>query len=54
MARRTKALAIAWEFLSVMETFVKPRAQATVTMHYTVEAVSSSNFSSIGSMDMKK
>ena len=54
MARRTKALAIAWAFSSVMETFVKPRAHATAEMHYTVKAVSSSNFSSIGLMDMKK
>jgi hypothetical protein len=48
MARRTKALAIAnWAFLSAMETFVNPRAHATVEMHFTVKAVSSSNISSI-------
>jgi hypothetical protein len=48
MTGRTKALAIeSWTFLSVMETFLNPRAHATVEMHFTVKAVSISNFSSI-------
>jgi hypothetical protein len=48
MARRPKALAIAsWEFSSAMEDFVNPRAHTTAEMHFTVKAVSSSNFSSI-------
>jgi hypothetical protein len=48
MTRRTKALAIAsWGVLSALETFVNPRANATMKMHFTVKAVSSSNFSLI-------
>ena len=47
MARRTKALAIAWEFLSVMETFMNPIADVTGEMHFTVKTVSSSNSNSI-------
>jgi hypothetical protein len=48
MARRAYTLAIAsWAFLSVMETFVNPRAHATAEMHFTVKAVLSSNFSFI-------
>ncbi len=54
MARRTKVLAIAsWAFSNIMETFVKPRAHATVEMHFIVKAVSSANFSCIGVMGMK-
>jgi hypothetical protein len=49
MVRRTKVLAIAsWAFSSAMDTFVKPRAHATAEVHFTVKAVSSSNFSSVG------
>jgi hypothetical protein len=55
MVRRTKALAIAsWAFSNVMETFLKLRPHATAEMHFTVKAVLSSNFSSIGLMDVKK
>jgi hypothetical protein len=46
---KTKAFAIAsWAFSSAMETFVNPMADATAEMHFTVMAVSSSNFNSIG------
>jgi hypothetical protein len=38
----------------MVETFVKPRAHATAEMHFTVKAVSSSNFSSIGVTNVKK
>ena len=49
MASKTKAFAIAsWAFSSAMETFVNPMADATAEMHFTVKAVSSSNFNSIG------
>jgi hypothetical protein len=55
MVRRTKELAIAsWEFSSVMETFMRLRVQATVETHFTVKAVSSSNVTSIGMIDVKK
>ena len=48
MASRAKALAVAsWAFSSAMETFVNPMADTTVEMHFTVKAVSSSNFNSI-------
>ncbi len=43
-----------WAFSSMMETFMKPRVQATAEMHFTVKAKSSSNFSYIGLMDVKK
>jgi hypothetical protein len=40
MVRRTKALAKAsWAFSSMMETFVNPRAYATVEMHFTVNSL---------------
>jgi len=49
MASKTNAFAIAsWAFSSAMETFVNPMADATAEMHFTVKAVSSSNFNSIG------
>ncbi len=48
MARMPKALAIvSCAFASMMETFVKPRVHVTAEMHFTVKAVSSSNFSAI-------
>ena len=49
MASKTIAFAIAsWEFSSAIETFVNPMADATAEMHFTVKAVLSSNFNSIG------
>ncbi len=48
MARRIEALAIAsWAFSSAMQTFVIPRAHATVEMYFTIKELLSSNFSSI-------
>jgi hypothetical protein len=49
MVSKTKVLAIAsWAFSSAIENFVHPMADATAKMHFTVKAVSSSNFNSIG------
>jgi len=49
MVSKTKAFAIAsWAFSSATETFVNPMADATAEMHFTVKAVLSSNFNSIG------
>lgn len=50
MARRTKALAIAsWAFSSIMETSVRPPAQATEEMHFTGSmVVMRSNFTLSG------
>lgn len=45
IASKTKALAIAsWAFSSAIETFVNPMADSAAKMHFTVKAVSSSNF----------
>ena len=49
MASTTKVLVIAsWMFSSAIENFVNPMADATAEIHFTVKAVSSSNFNSIG------
>jgi len=48
MVSRTKALAIAgWAFSSAIDNYVNPMADATAKMHFSVTAVSSSNFNSI-------